>query len=312
MTRREGFLIKIVPLGSYDVYRLHVSRRTAWAGAVGFVLLFAALLAGQTWQLSRAAEAIRVLEAEAAIHRAQIVTVDRQADALAAQLRALQRQNAEIRRLIGVPAGPKAKHRPSHAAAGPPPAIAAVESRLAGLAQASHATTQDQRRLSALVRRVLNLRRLTRLARDRMLAALPSINPVGGAVAAGFGYRSSPWPEFHRGLDLEADYGTPVHAAAAGVIVSAGWDGGFGLKVDIDHGNGYHTWYAHLSRIAVAAGEHVGKGETIAAVGATGEATGPHLHYQIMQDGTAIDPAPFLAGVPRRVLASLPDPERVQ
>ena len=104
-----------------------------------------------------------------------------------------------------------------------------------------------------------------------------------------------------------ADWGTAVHAAAAGTVASAGWDGGFGIKVDIDHGNGYHTWYAHLSRVIVVSGRDVAKGAPIAYSGATGEATGPHLHYQVMYEGRAIDPAPFLNGVPAAVMATLPD-----
>ncbi len=144
-------------------------------------------------------------------------------------------------------------------------------------------------------------------ARERALAAIPSLNPVGGPIAAGFGYRTDPWPEFHKGVDLAADYGAQVRASAAGTVASAGWDaGGFGNKVDIDHGNGYHTWYAHLSRIAVAAGQRVTKGQPIAFVGSTGESTGPHLHYQLMYEGNPIDPQPFLSGVPAKVLATLP------
>jgi murein DD-endopeptidase MepM/ murein hydrolase activator NlpD len=139
------------------------------------------------------------------------------------------------------------------------------------------------------------------------MASIPSISPTGSlAIASTYGFRYSPWPEFHRGLDLVADYGDPVRATAAGTVVSAGYDGGFGYKVDIDHGNGYHTWYAHLSRIDVHVGEHVVKGAAIAAVGSTGASTGPHLHYQLMHDGEAIDPAPFLSGVPPSVLATLP------
>jgi murein DD-endopeptidase MepM/ murein hydrolase activator NlpD len=183
---------------------------------------------------------------------------------------------------------------------------------LAGLVRASKRRLSDSPTFNRLARRVLNLRRLALLARQRMIAALPSLNPVDGSISAAYGWRVSPWPEFHRGLDLAANYGTPVHAAADGVVRSAGWDGGFGNKVDVDHENGYHTWYAHLSRFAVSPGEHVRKGETIAYVGATGEATGPHLHYQVMLGGQAIDPYPYLNGIPAKVLATLPGSERVQ
>jgi murein DD-endopeptidase MepM/ murein hydrolase activator NlpD len=154
--------------------------------------------------------------------------------------------------------------------------------------------------------RVLNLRHVRALTRERLLAFIPSIDPVDGAPVVGcFCWRTSPDVEFHKGVDLGADYGQTVRAAAAGTVAAAGWDGAYGLKVDIDHGNGYHTWYAHLSRIGVSVGQRVYKGETIAAVGATGFATGPHLHYQLMLNGTAIDPAPYLHGVPQSVLATL-------
>ena len=308
----DGFLIKIVPPGGYDVYRVHLSRRAVFGAAVAALALVFGALGVHAWQLNAADAAVRTLQAQASAQQDQIVAVDRQADALSAQLRALQRENAEIRRMIGVP-GQKPSPHPSHAAVSVPrPDLTAVRTRLARLAAASRATAQDERRLSGLAHRVLNLRRLAGIARARLIAALPSINPVDGAIAAGYGYRTLPWPEFHHGVDLEADYGAPVHAAADGTVVATGWEGGFGIKVDVDHGNGYHSWYAHLSRVAVTVGEHVTKGQTIAAVGATGDATGPHLHYQLMKDGAPIDPAPYLAGIPPSVMALLPDPNRVQ
>jgi murein DD-endopeptidase MepM/ murein hydrolase activator NlpD len=129
---------------------------------------------------------------------------------------------------------------------------------------------------------------------------------TGAEVVGCFCYRTSPDTEFHEGVDLGADYGEAVHASAAGTVASADWDGGYGLKIDIDHGNGYHTWYAHLSKTEVHAGQYVHKGEEIGLVGSTGFSTGPHLHYQIMLNGTAVDPDPYLNGVPAKVLASLP------
>ncbi|MBV8373745.1 MAG: M23 family metallopeptidase, partial [Candidatus Eremiobacteraeota bacterium] len=168
-------------------------------------------------------------------------------------------------------------------------------------------TQKESEGVASLALRVLNVRHLQDLARAREIAAIPSIDPVDGAVVVGcFCYRSAPDNEFHEGVDLGADYGETVRAAAAGIIASSGYDGGYGIKVDIDHGNGYHTWYAHLSRTEVAVGQRVYKGETIAQVGATGFATGPHLHYQIMYQGQPVDPSPFLHGVPANVLATLP------
>ncbi len=309
----NAFLIKIIPPQGYNVYRLHISRAGVIGLALGLVLIVAGALGIHAWQLHLAEENVAALQVQAENQGEKLQAIDRQAESLAGQLRAIQRQDDEIRKILGVRAAPAAPVHPTHGlAGGPAPTVAMVQDRLARLAHASEARLTDGRALDRLARRVLDLRRIAALARQRMIAALPSLNPVDGSISASYGWRINPWPEFHKGLDLAADYGTPVHAAADGIVGSAGWDGGFGIKVDVNHENGYHTWYAHLSRVAVSPGQHVRKGDTIAYVGATGEATGPHLHYQVMLGGQPIDPAPYLNGVPARVLATLPSPGRVQ
>ncbi|MDB5027537.1 MAG: Peptidase, partial [Candidatus Eremiobacteraeota bacterium] len=288
---KKTFLVKIIPPGGYGVYRLAFTRRHV--ALLGAALLIALLGAAgfHTYQLRVAESNVRALQALTAEQQSKLHSIDKQADDLANQLKTVERENAEIKRLIGADRG---KH--PHAFAAPAPSVgrdfAAVQRRLQALARASAATSEDAKRLQRVAVRVLNLRRMASLARERLVAAIPSINPVGGGIAATFGWRTNPWPEYHKGLDLEANYGDLVRAAAAGTVASAGWDpGGFGIKVDIDHGNGYHTWYAHLSRLAVSAGQRVTKGAPIAYVGSTGESTGPHLHYQVMFDGNPIDPA---------------------
>ncbi len=139
---------------------------------------------------------------------------------------------------------------------------------------------------------------------QHIMAAIPSIDPTsGGEVTSVFGYRTDPFPEYHRGVDLAQPTGHPIMASAEGVVSYAGWGGGFGNKIEIKHGNGYETWYGHLSHIDVSAGQRVSRGTVIGKVGSTGEATGPHLHYQIMLDGVAIDPMPYLKGIPGSALA---------
>lgn len=307
-TAKNAFLVKIIPPSGYSVYRLAITRRHL--AMVGVVLLLASLtlVAVHSWQLRNAEANVRELQAVTTEQQTKLQSIDKQADELSNQLKAVQRENAEIKRLIGADRGGKKQHA-MLAPAGPARRadFAAVQQRLRTLARASAATSDDAKRLQNVAMRVLNLRRMASLARERMIAAIPSLNPVGGGIAAGFGWRTNPWPEFHKGVDLEANYGDLVRAAAAGTVASAGWDGGFGIKVDIDHGNGYHTWYAHLSRVAVSAGQRVTKGAPIAYVGSTGESTGPHLHYQVMYEGSPVDPQPFLHGVPEKVLATLPD-----
>lgn len=137
----------------------------------------------------------------------------------------------------------------------------------------------------------------------RMLAQVPYRKPVAGPVefSSGFGVRSDPFlgrPAMHTGLDFRASTGEPVRATATGKVVKAGWHGGYGRLVEVDHGNGLTTRYGHLSAISVKIGEQIRIGQTLGEVGSTGRSTGPHLHYETRIDGEAVDPQRFLrAGV---------------
>lgn len=120
--------------------------------------------------------------------------------------------------------------------------------------------------------------------------------PVAGRVSSGFGYRIHPirgGRRLHTGLDVAAPTGTPIRAAAAGVVVAAGARGGYGLAVDIDHG-AVTTRYAHQSRLLVAAGQRVAAGQVIGLVGSTGLSTGPHLHFEVRTAAGPIDPLGWL------------------
>ena len=118
------------------------------------------------------------------------------------------------------------------------------------------------------------------------------ILPVNGGVdTSSFGWR---WGRMHEGIDIGAATGTPIYASDGGTVITAGWNGGYGLCVDIDHGGGYMTRYGHCSSIYVSVGEQVFQGQTIAAVGSTGWSTGPHCHFEIRIDGVAYNPLDFL------------------
>ncbi len=298
--------IKIVPPAGTAIWRLELKRRHLQLSALCGLTLAAGLAAGSFVYLNRATASLSELKSATVQQQAQLQSLDQQAGALDRQLRELRAQNRELRGLIGAPIKHQSEHSEQHALAAKPEQIAQVQSRLAALRAQASTTEADERRLHAFALRFLNMRHLEAMSRARVLAAIPSIRPVDySAIASTFGWRTDPWPEFHKGLDLDADEGAPVRSAAAGTVAFAGWDGGFGQKIEIDHHNGIRTWYCHLSRIDVHAGESVTKGELIAAVGETGEATGPHLHYQVMKGGEAIDPMPFLSGVPASELASL-------
>ena len=127
---------------------------------------------------------------------------------------------------------------------------------------------------------------------------LPSmLMPVSGEITSPFGQRDNPMgqgTEFHPGIDIAAAQGTPIAAAMAGTVVAAGPDGGYGNLITVDDGNGLTTRYAHCSQIYARVGERVAPGDVIGAVGMTGRATGPHLHFEVRQDDRAIDPSAYL------------------
>lgn len=133
---------------------------------------------------------------------------------------------------------------------------------------------------------------------ERPVISVPSRMPLeGAALTSGFGMRTHPvlgGRRQHSGIDLAAPTGTPVYATADGIIGRADWYSSYGLYISIDHGADMETRYAHLSRLAVAAGDTVRKGDLIGYVGSTGRSTGPHLHYEVRVDGLAVNPIPYM------------------
>ena len=129
------------------------------------------------------------------------------------------------------------------------------------------------------------------------LASKPTAWPVRGWVSSRFGRRDSPFSGdrgFHAGIDIANDKGTPIRAAADGTVKFSGWEGGYGKLVVLDHGNGYTTLYGHSSELLVSVGQKIRRGTMIARMGETGEATGPHLHYEVRRYGAAVNPMQYL------------------
>ena len=129
--------------------------------------------------------------------------------------------------------------------------------------------------------------------------ATPSQWPTdGGYISSPFGGRPNPFSgygrDWHPGIDIAVDYGTPVYASAAGYVEQSGWYGGYGKYVRLSHDFGYETAYGHMSRLAVEAGSFVKKGEVIGYVGSTGYSTGPHLHFEVMKYGEQVNPSSLM------------------
>ncbi len=138
-------------------------------------------------------------------------------------------------------------------------------------------------------------------AKQQMLTAIPAVQPVSNKnlerVASGFGYRIDPiykTPKMHTGIDFTAAMGTPIYATGDGVISEANFDnGGYGYHVIVNHGYGYQTLYGHMVKMKSRPGERVKRGQVIGWVGSSGKSTGPHCHYEVIKNGTKIDPVHF-------------------
>ena len=134
-------------------------------------------------------------------------------------------------------------------------------------------------------------------ARPWLKNVIPSVWPVNGTIQSRFGDRTDPLSgegSMHTGVDIHAEMGTPVHAAADGVIYAAEFASLYGRLVVIDHGNGMRTWYAHLSGFNVIPGQEIRRGEIIGYTGASGRVTGPHLHFEVRMGNTPVNPHPYL------------------
>jgi murein DD-endopeptidase MepM/ murein hydrolase activator NlpD len=221
-----------------------------------------------------------------------------QLGALSGRLFKLESQAGQLSERIGVMQGAAAKREPQARAmkagsGGPllPPRpeqdalddLGAIEARLADL-EPQIALVADAAMLQSLA-----------------LMRMPTRLPVNGAeLMSTFGNREDPLTgrrAFHAGLDFAAAPGTAIHAAAGGAVTLAGFRPDYGWVVEIEHGNGLSTRYAHASRLLVKAGALVTPGDAIAAVGSTGRSTGPHLHFEVLRNGEAIDPRRYLAGL---------------
>lgn len=162
------------------------------------------------------------------------------------------------------------------------------------------ATSRDGRIDPRFERLGLSLARMNAL--ERGLAGIPQVLPASMEfISSGFGYRADPFSggaAFHAGLDFRGPVGAPIHAAAKGVVTFAGVQQGYGNCIEVSHGNGLMTRYAHMSGFRARIGQQVNAGDVIGLIGNTGRSTGPHLHFEVRVNGKAVNPRPFLEVAP--------------
>jgi len=137
-------------------------------------------------------------------------------------------------------------------------------------------------------------------SKEKLIASIPAIQPVNfhdlRRIGSHFGYRTDPFykvTKFHEGIDFTAAVGTPIYVTGDGVVTEAEYNSGYGLSIKVNHGFGYETFYAHLSKVKVKVGQKVTRGAVIGLVGNTGKSTSPHLHYEVLKNGQPLNPIYF-------------------
>ncbi|WP_315443923.1 M23 family metallopeptidase [uncultured Selenomonas sp.] len=267
------------------------------AGVAALILGAASVLSVYTLMnnYSHDAETAQLREANR-IQQEQILQVSKKAAALQQDLDRLHRSEDGLRALVGAP--PAAEDETLQEGTSAPTGGEVHDLTTADLGEALAMIE------ARLVTRRTSLDLLAESMRESFPGAggfasddtphtTPSIWPTTGYVSSPYGLRFG-GSEFHQGVDIAAEIGTPIVATADGVVTAAGWNGGYGNMVDVDHGGGIVTRYGHASAVAVTVGQQVRRGQTIAYVGSTGRSTGPHLHYEVRVNGQPVNPAGYL------------------
>jgi len=301
--------IIIIPKGSGRVCRSCLSPRATWMLGVALFLVLPFSVGGMAWYLAdkfsatddlSASEKITEQKQRLVALQQEVSEIKRQSeanlDALSLQLGRMQaesmRSNALGLRLAEMAGLDKREFDFSIE-----PAVGGTNSGLLGkhLSQTDLKSIIDRVSVN-LTQESIELGLLESIMLDKDLKQ--SLDPKGwpvkrGYISSSYGYRSDPFTgkkAFHKGVDIPSAEGSPIRALAAGMVTYAGKKSGFGNMIEIDHGNGYSTSYAHISKVLVNTGDRVDQDQVIAKVGSTGRSTGPHLHLEMFKDGRRFNP----------------------
>jgi murein DD-endopeptidase MepM/ murein hydrolase activator NlpD len=302
MSERKWTLV-VVPPGSDASKVIEVSQRVLkTATGFGAVVGLLALLLGygtvsRTVDLQHAAQ----LERENARLAEELGRLHGQLSNLSDTLSHIAERDARIRLLANLePNDPSVQQ----AGIGGPKSANPQEASLLSVGVLGRRADDIRVDLGALIRRANLLAASFTQAHDSLehhrdrLAAMPSIMPTTGWLSSAFSsMREHPILHIlrpHEGIDVSAPMGSPIQSPASGTIISAGWESGYGNVIEIDHGFGIVTKFAHCSKLLFRGGQHVSRGQVIAEVGNTGLATGPHLHYEVHVNGRPVDPLRYV------------------
>jgi murein DD-endopeptidase MepM/ murein hydrolase activator NlpD len=209
--------------------------------------------------------------------RAVINTFSAKTEKVARQIDELVKKDNELRRQLGLK-GWELKE---------------VRTTVSSAEKVNYLLEKAEEKLAQKEKSLAELKEWVAFVRSRY-AATPSSWPIYGRLVSFFGYRRYPWRGMHTGVDIDATRGAPVRATAPGIVTYTGWRHGYGKTVEVNHGHGVTTLYAHSSGYAVKVGQRISKGQVVCYVGTTGWTTGPHLHYEVRRWGVPRNPVAFL------------------
>jgi len=292
VNRRRQFSLLIVRGDGERVLRFNFPRPAAVVVGVTLAVIVSitGILVGDWVKLRELTREAVTFSEQIQQQRATINTFDRRVAELRQEVSGWRELHAKIWEPLGPELAPTAAR--DRGIGGGTPTSDGVPKRLSPV--------EELNRLGDSVKEQTDsLRALERLmARaGRMLASLPTRWPVRGSVNSEYGTRQSPWQEgreFHSGIDIRAGSGTAIYAPAAGTVVHAGVAQDYGTAIVLDHGQDIRSLYGHLSKVSVQPGQRVVRGTVIGYTGNTGRSSGPHLHYEIMVKGQAVNPRAYL------------------
>ena len=292
----QRFTIIIVPHDRPGVRKLHVSARFVLYGLIALGVFFAAAI-GTTIhhvKLYRAARDLANLQKENVELKTSLEQSQYLTQKLNRKVSFLTDLSNKLKVMAGLPESMVNKKRINPQ---PKPGIGGVTMNSTSLG------APDPQRLFGLAKRTEYLEKSFELLnkyfqeKNQQLSSTPSILPVQGFLSSHFGSRPNPFtnaPDFHEGIDITNEVGTPVVAPAAGIVTFTGIKGNYGNVIEIQHDNEVTTLYGHLSRIRVKVGQKVNRWDVIGEVGNTGHSTGPHLHYEVHVADQPVNPIPYI------------------
>lgn len=298
---KKSYTVMVIPHSESPTFSWQFPMK--WVKMLGITSVFFAtlclVLTHGYQQMRSEAKEYRGLLAQYRTQQEQLLFLARQTEDLQSEVQAIRELDATIRRMMKLKPDSNLDNEALSMAVG------SLEERVVTVSRGGLSATLLRTEMSILklqdeipaVEEDLRTSEKSIAAAQARQAATPSIWPTTGAITSGFGYRQNPFgwgKQFHSGIDIGASTGTPIYATAKGVVNFAGYQSGYGYVVFINHGYGYSTTYAHMSKFVVKRGQAVQKGQLIGYVGSTGRSTGPHLHYEVRINGRTQNPMNYL------------------